>query len=70
MNTVILTLVIFFNGTTHIETVPYSPENWVNPMHACIHKAHDQVTVLAKTLMNPAGIKILSIQCTVQQLKE
>ena len=78
MNTVILTLVLFFNGTTHTQTGEYKPADYSNPMESCTFDATQWVKALAGPLANPSGIpalntmtvKIISVQCTVQPLKE
>ena len=78
MNTVILTLVLFFNGTTHTQTGEYNPVDYPNPMESCTFDATQWVKALAGPLANPSAIpalntmtvKIISVQCTVQPLKE
>ena len=70
MNTVILTLVLFFNGTTHIQTGEYKPVDYPNPMKSCTFAATQWVKALADPLANPSAMKIISVQCTVQPLKE
>jgi len=78
MNTVILTLVLFFNGTTHTQTGEYKPADYSNPMESCTFDATQWVKALAGPLANPSAIpalntmtvKIISVQCTVQPLKE
>ena len=70
MNTVILTLVLFFNGTTHTQTGEYKPEDYPNPMESCTFAATQWVKALADPLANPSAMKIISVQCTVQPLKE
>ncbi len=66
MNTVILTLVLFFNGTTHIITEDFS--YYTNPatnLRSCWRVAGE----LQKGV-DGIDIDILSIQCTVKPLKE
>ena len=70
MNTVILTLVLFFNGTTHTQTGEYKPADYSNPMESCTFDAAQWVKALADPLANPSAMKIISVQCTVQPLKE
>ena len=69
MNIVILTMVLFFNGTTHVETVEYTG------MVSCAHDLNKWVEVFEDkewqgTLPGPNDMKLLSIQCTVKPLKE
>jgi len=66
MNTAILTLILFFNGTAHIVTQEFSMYTEASTnMRACLRVAGE---VMAG--VDDAGISVLSAQCTVKPLKQ
>ena len=67
MNTVILAVVLFFNGTSHVITQEisiYYADASTN-MRSCWRIAGEVMEGV-----DDAGISVLSVQCTVQPLKE
>ena len=72
MNTVILAVVLFFNGTSHVITQEISMYDAAfvgtdasTNMRACWRIAGEVMEGV-----DDAGISVLSVQCTVQPLKE
>ena len=73
MNTVILTIILFFNGTTHILTEEIGLEGQLeSPMIVCLKAAGKTIEEhLSLWGQQPfPDLKSLSIQCTVKPLKE
>ena len=72
MNTVILTIILFFNGTTHHITKEFDGNAYYpgfpvqdKNMGDCAKEITSMIDAFAKV-----GSKIISIQCTVKPLKE
>jgi len=66
MNTAILTLILFFNGTSHIVTQEFSMYTAASSnMRACWRVAGEVMGGV-----DDAGISVLSVQCTVKPLKQ
>ena len=66
MNTVILAVVLFFNGTSHVITQEISMYTDASTnMRACWRIAGEVMEGV-----DDAGISVLSVQCTVKPLKE
>ena len=66
MNTVILTIILFFNGTTHVITQPFSMYAAASSnLRACWRIGGE-----VQAGVDDAGIRVLSVQCTLKNLKE
>ena len=66
MNIAILTLVLFFNGTTHVISEPFSMYS-IAPlnMEACWRVGSKLMEGVIDT-----GIRVVSLQCTIKVLRK